>query len=122
MAHLLSAEAQEEVTEAGETEHSGAEEIEETLTPLSEPVSPPEGTHEPSYRLGQMEARLAQLETALTASLQVTQEQAQELAATEEQLEIQEEALSSAQEDDQEECQQEHPPLWCRLLGGQRKH
>jgi len=119
MPHLEPGEAQDQIAE----EAPETEQVQETL--LSEPAPPPETQQALFYRLGQMEARQEALAAALAASLQVTQQQAQELETTEQQLEIQQEVLQDALEEGQEgveeECQGKDPPLWCRLLGGQRR-
>lgn len=122
MAHLLSQEAQEQIEEAAEpTAEEEALEEEVALEVVSPPSEPPETSEAMAYRLGQLESRLESLATQLAASMRVVAQQEQEIAATEAQLEIQEEALASAVEDDQEECKGENPPLWCRLLAGHKR-
>ncbi len=113
--HLLPAEEQEQISEAAE--EAGMETEQEIPSP-AEAIAlppPPEDAGALLYRVGQMEAQLAQLQQTISSQTRVIVEQQEELAATEAQTEAQEVMLEEAIAAEEEEPE---PSFWEKCIGG----
>jgi len=115
--HLLPAEEQEQITEAGE-EQAAAVEADLAPVPAPQDLPPaPSGHDELVYRLGQMEATMASLMAHMQAQAAVVAEQAQDLEMAHQASEAQEETLAQLEEEAEADDEPE-PTLWEKCLGG----
>lgn len=115
MAHLLPANQQQEIQEAGE---EAEESVSEQLSPVEIPQSPNAGG-DLHYRQGYTDATLAQLLAERQQERLILQQQAAEVARLAAQTEMQEEQI--AKKTAQVTAERKEPGIWEKLFGGHNR-